>query len=48
MKMKLLVLLGVLTAGALAAQTDGGYIPSDPSRIAATGRPQLVEFYHPL
>lgn len=29
-----------------APRTEEGYRPSDPSRLAATGRPQLVEFYH--
>ncbi len=23
------------------------FVPSDVARLAATGRPQLVEFYHP-
>lgn len=23
------------------------YTPSDPARVGGTGRPQLVEFYHP-
>jgi hypothetical protein len=25
-----------------------GYTPSDPARVGGTGRPQLVEFLHPL
>ena len=24
------------------------YTPSDPARIGRSGRPQLVEFFHPL
>ena len=48
MKMKLTILSIVLLAGALLAQSDGGYVPSDPARVGATGKPQLVEFYHPL
>lgn len=48
MNMKLTILSIVLLTGALVAQTDGGYVPSDPARIGATGKPQLVEFYHPL
>lgn len=24
------------------------YTPSDPARVGGTGRPQLVEFFHPL
>lgn len=24
------------------------YTPSDPARVGRTGRPQLVEFFHPL
>ena len=27
--------------------TDVWYHESDPSRVGATGRPQLVEFFHP-
>ncbi len=41
------------TASAEAAAESGGaatspYHASDPARLAATGRPQLVEFYHRL
>ena len=25
-----------------------GYTASDPARVGRTGRPQLVEFFHPL
>ena len=46
--MNLTILLMVLVSGALLAQSDGGYVPSDPARVGATGRPQLGEFYHPL
>jgi hypothetical protein len=35
-------------AAAVAGQArpDSGYQASDPALVAATGRPQLVEFYH--
>lgn len=32
--------------GGVPSGTDRGYRPSDPASLAATGRPQLVEFYH--
>ncbi|MDP2318985.1 MAG: hypothetical protein Q8O42_06580 [Acidobacteriota bacterium] len=48
MKMKVTILSIVLVTGALLAQSDGGYVPSDPARVGATGQPQLVECYHPL
>lgn len=48
MKIKLTILSIALVTGALLAQSDGGYVPSDPARVGATGKPQLVEFYHPL
>lgn len=33
---------------AWGAQQAESYVPSDPASIGRTGRPQLVEFYHPL
>lgn len=42
------VVLALLLATALVTGQQDDYVPSDPARIGATGRPQLVEFYHPL
>ncbi len=28
--------------------TPDDFAPSDPARVGRTGRPQLVEFFHPL
>ena len=48
----LVACLGLATAFPVAAATAQGadsvvFVPSDVARLAATGRPQLVEFYHP-
>jgi hypothetical protein len=32
----------------LAQAPADEYTPSDPARVGGTGRPQLVEFFHPL
>lgn len=29
------------------ASADEGFQKSDPAKVGTTGRPQLVEFYHP-
>jgi hypothetical protein len=40
--------LCALVAAATAQGADSVVcVPSDVARLAATGRPQLVEFYHP-
>lgn len=30
-----------------ASETSLQYTPGDPARVGRTGRPQLVEFFHP-
>lgn len=41
------VFVALMLFTALSGQHDA-YTPSDPARVGATGRPRLVEFYHPL
>jgi len=43
-----LVVVSVSTRRLLQPSTVAGstYHPSDPARLATTGRPQLVEFFH--
>lgn len=49
MKRVLAVLVTVLLVGGgyLLLRHSEVYRASDPALLAATGRPQLVEFYHP-
>lgn len=40
----------LLLPGVARSQTSvptDEYTPSDPARVGGTGRPQLVEFFHP-
>jgi hypothetical protein len=43
------ITLGSLAGGQEPAKADPetGFRRSDPSLLSATGRPQLVEFFHP-
>lgn len=41
-----LVALGIGAFFLARERADSGYRASDPALVAATGRPQLVEFYH--
>lgn len=41
------LLLPGIARGQAAIPTDA-YTPSDPARVGGSGRPQLVEFFHPL
>ncbi len=46
-----LLTLALVLATPMISWTQGSgddYIPSDPARVGKTGRPQLVEFFHPL
>lgn len=36
-----------ISRGQMPAPPPDGYTPSDPARVGRTGRPQLVEFFHP-
>ena len=47
MSFKSVVFALIVFGSTLSGQQDL-YTPSDPARIATTGRPQLVEFFHPL
>jgi len=47
MSLKLVFVALVMFTASLYGQHDA-YTPSDPVRVEATGKPQLVEFYHPL
>jgi hypothetical protein len=43
----LIAVLVMLAAGRFYASREGVvYRPSNPALVSATGRPQLVEFYH--
>lgn len=47
----LLAAAALLVPGVARSQTPApsdDYTPSDPARIGRSGRPQLVEFFHPL
>lgn len=48
MHIRTIIFAAMLLTMPLAAQPHDAYTPSDPARVAATGKPQLVEFYHPL
>ncbi len=47
MSLKLVVVALVIFTASVYGQHDA-YTPSGPARVGATGKPQLVEFYHPL
>jgi hypothetical protein len=42
----LIAVVAVLAAGMFFVSRKGVYRPSNPALLSATGRPQLVEFYH--
>lgn len=42
-----LLLPGVILAFVIGTSAQDGFRKSDPALLGKTGRPQLVEFYHP-
>jgi hypothetical protein len=48
MHIRIMILAAMLLTTPLGAQPRDAYTPSDPARVGATDKPQLVEFYHPL
>jgi len=42
-----LAIVAALATGAAAQRHEADFRRSDPALLSKTGRPQLVEFYHP-